>query len=174
MRIIKKYSNRRLYDTSSSTYVNLGELADLIRGGERVQILDARTGEDLTRAVLVQVLLEAQGGLEVLPLGFLHRMIRMGGDNNPMQAMFRRQIAAGLDLLDAQVSRMEEQLNLLRPDRPPAAAPPPSGTSAPPPDDEDEDDAPRGGTSGSADGEMDALRARLAALEARLSGSKGR
>lgn len=174
MRVIKKYNNRRLYDTSSSAYVNLDGLADLIRSGERVQILDARSGEDLTRAVLVQVLLEAQGGLDVLPIGFLHRMVRMGG-SSPVHALFRRQMATGLDLLDQQVTRMEEQFNLVRPDHPPPSpAPSPAPSAPPPPEDDEDDDAPGpSGGGGGQDAGMDALRARLAALEARLGG-KGR
>lgn len=168
MRVIKKYSNRRLYDTSSSTYVNLDNLADIIRGGELVQIIDARSGADLTRAILMQVILEAQGALDLLPVGLLHRMIRLGGAS-PVNAIYRKQLATGLEMLDAQITRMEQQFQLIRPDTPP---PPRAATQPEPPppdDDEDEDEAPPPPEQPAPAGEMDALRARLAALEARLT-----
>ena len=78
MRLIKKYSTRRLYDTQVSGYINLEELAALIQDGQQVQVQDAKTGEDLTRVVLMQVLMETKNGLELLPAGLLHRMLRMG------------------------------------------------------------------------------------------------
>lgn len=165
MRVIKKYSNRRLYDTSSSTYVNLENLAEIIRGGELVQIVDARSGADLTRSILMQVILEAQGALDLLPVGLLHRMIRLGGAN-PVNAIYRKQLAAGLEMLDAQVTRMEQQFQLLRPDTPP---PPRAAQPEPPPP--EEAPAPEPAPPPAPAGEMDALRARLAALEARLSRS---
>lgn len=164
MRVIKKYSNRRLYDTSSSTYVNLDELATLIRDGEEVQILDARTGEDLTRSVLLQVVLELQGGIDLFPLGLLHRIIRYGGDS-PYHRMGLKQMAAGLELLDAQVMRFERQFEWMRPRN--ATQRPAPGTAAPPPAEEDEA-APPTPERPAADPELDALRSRLADLEARL------
>ena len=152
MRVIKKYSNRRLYDSSSSAYVNLESIAGIVQDGELVQVVDARTGEDLTRPVLLQVLQEVPGALETVPVGLLHRMIRFGGAAAG-QVMYRKQLAAGLEMLDAQIVRMEQQFNALRPDAPPmepvlaASAPAAEGRGA----------------------EMDALRQRLAALEARMS-----
>jgi polyhydroxyalkanoate synthesis repressor PhaR len=156
MRIIKKYSNRRLYDTEVSGYINLDGLAALIQAGTRVQVVDAKTGEDLTRAVLMQVLLEVQGGLTLMPVGLLHRMIRMGV-SGPMVGVFSRQLSAGLELLDAQLSRVEEQFNWMKADTPPPAA------ARPEP--EAEDDEPEESD------EVDELKARLAALEARLKKS---
>jgi polyhydroxyalkanoate synthesis repressor PhaR len=74
--IIKKYGNRRLYDTSSSTYVNLEDLAKMIRNGKDVQVVDAGTGEDLTRVTLTQIIVEdakeQPGGL---PLELLKQLI---------------------------------------------------------------------------------------------------
>jgi len=165
MRVIKKYSNRRLYDTSSSAYVNLDNLADIIRGGELVQIVDAKSGADLTRPILMQVILEAQGALELMPVGLLHRMIRLG-NASPMHAVFRKQLAAGLEMLDAQVTRMEQQFQILRPD-----APPQPRATAPAPEPPPEEPPPAPEPAAPPAGEMDALRARLAALEARLSRS---
>jgi polyhydroxyalkanoate synthesis repressor PhaR len=76
---IKKYPNRRLYDTRRARYVTLEELAALIRGGERVEVLDARTEEDLTRSVLLQVILEENARAELLPVELLHALIRVQG-----------------------------------------------------------------------------------------------
>ena len=73
---IKKYPNRRLYNTSSGKYVNLEELAAMIRHGEEIQVVDARTGEDLTRVVLTQIILEnAREQPTGLPLELLHQLI---------------------------------------------------------------------------------------------------
>ena len=62
LRIIKKYPNRRLYDTSTSTYITLVEVKQLVIGGESVQVRDAKTGEDITRAILLQIILEEEAG----------------------------------------------------------------------------------------------------------------
>lgn len=75
-RIIKKYANRRLYDTSTGRYVNLDDLAEMIRKGEEIQVVDAKTGEDLTRVVLTQIILEdAKGQPTGLPLELLRQLI---------------------------------------------------------------------------------------------------
>jgi polyhydroxyalkanoate synthesis repressor PhaR len=74
--IIKKYPNRRLYDTSSGRYVNLEDAATMIRQGTDVQVLDARTGEDLTRVVLTQIIVEdVRGGPAGLPLDLLRYLV---------------------------------------------------------------------------------------------------
>jgi polyhydroxyalkanoate synthesis repressor PhaR len=74
--VIKKYGNRRLYDTSASRYVNLDDIAGLVRNGNDVQVVDAKTGEDLTRVVLTQIILEdAKGQPSGLPLEMLRQMI---------------------------------------------------------------------------------------------------
>jgi polyhydroxyalkanoate synthesis repressor PhaR len=74
--IIKKYPNRRLYDTSAGKYVNLDELAAMIRQGADIQVLDAKTGEDLTRVVLTQIIVEdAKGQPTGLPLELLRQLI---------------------------------------------------------------------------------------------------
>lgn len=160
MIIIKKYSNRRLYDTSSSSYVNLQQIADRIRQGQRIKVIDAKEGEDLTQQVLLQVLLEQQGSIDLLPVGLLHRIIRSTNDH-PLQRIAMKQLSAGMQMLDQQLATFERQAGWTADEPPPpegaprSHAPPPA--TAPPPEAPDE-----------ADG-MDALRARLAALEARLS-----
>jgi len=74
--VIKKYANRRLYDTSAGRYVNLEDLAAMIRKGEEIQVVDAKTGEDLTRVVLTQIILEdAKGKPTGLPLELLRQLI---------------------------------------------------------------------------------------------------
>jgi polyhydroxyalkanoate synthesis repressor PhaR len=83
--VIKKYGNRRLYDTSGSRYVNLEEIAALVRNGKDVQVLDAKTGEDLTRVILTQIILEdAKGQPSGLPLELLRQLVvatdRVGRD----------------------------------------------------------------------------------------------
>ncbi len=81
MAVIKRYSNRKLYDTDSKRYVTLEDLAGFIRQGDNVQVVDHVTGEDLTATILLQVIFEEQkkiGGL--LPQVFLTRLIRAGGD----------------------------------------------------------------------------------------------
>lgn len=77
---VKKYSNRRLYDTDRSAYITLEELAERVRKGDDVQVLDASSGKDLTQATLVQIVLESRGAARFLPTPLLVAMIRMGDD----------------------------------------------------------------------------------------------
>ena len=80
--IIKKYANRRLYDTSSSSYVTLEHLSELVRQGKDFVVQDAKTGEDLTRTVLTQIIFEQETkGGNALPLNFLRQVIRFYGDS---------------------------------------------------------------------------------------------
>ncbi|MEL6342608.1 MAG: polyhydroxyalkanoate synthesis regulator DNA-binding domain-containing protein [Myxococcota bacterium] len=156
MRIIKKYSNRRLYDTTTSSYINLDDLATLIRAGESVQILDAKSSQDLTRSILFQVLIDSQQTLELLPVPLLHRMIRMSAPAQPMVSVMQKQLVAGFVMLDKQFEALEKQLQWLTPPshRPhTSSSSPPPVSESPPPDDHDE---------------LSHLRDRLAALEARL------
>lgn len=78
--VIKKYENRRLYDTSNSRYVNLEDIAQMVREGTEVQVLDAATGEDLTRLVLTQIVVEgAKAPNSAFPLDMLRQMIVTSG-----------------------------------------------------------------------------------------------
>ncbi|MEN9799542.1 MAG: hypothetical protein RL653_3239 [Pseudomonadota bacterium] len=77
---IKKYSNRRLYDTDESRYVTLEELTRKIRSGVDVRVVDAKTDADLTQATLVQILLEEGGAAKLLPTKLLLQMVRLGDD----------------------------------------------------------------------------------------------
>ncbi len=77
MRVIKKYTNRRLYDTESSGYITLEELAEIIRRGAEVKVVDAKTGHDLTQATLAQIILDSREAAKLLPVPLLTQMIRM-------------------------------------------------------------------------------------------------
>jgi polyhydroxyalkanoate synthesis repressor PhaR len=84
--VIKKYANRRLYNTATSAYVTLESLSDMVREGQDFLVQDARTGEDITRSVLTQIIFEqeSRGGEHLLPVQFLRRLIRFYG--HQMQA----------------------------------------------------------------------------------------
>src|SRR3990167_11235518 len=78
--IIKKYANRRLYDTSTSSYVTLDHLSDLVREGRDFEVRDAKTGDDLTRQVLTQIIFEQETkGQGAVPLNFLRQLIGFYG-----------------------------------------------------------------------------------------------
>lgn len=94
--IIKKYSNRRLYDTEASRYITLEELAARIRHGSDVQVIDAQSGEDLTQATLAQILLEGRGGALLLTVPVLVQLIRMQDD--ALAEFFGRYVTWALDV----------------------------------------------------------------------------
>jgi len=80
--IIKKYANRRLYNTGTSTYVTLEDLADMVKAGEDFVVFDAKSGEDITRSVLTQIIFEQENkGQNLLPITFLRQLIRFYGDS---------------------------------------------------------------------------------------------
>ena len=84
--IIKKYANRRLYNTSSSSYITLDDLAAMTREGVDFQVLDAKTGSDITHVILTQIIMEEEThGEQMLPVSFLRQLISMYG--NSMQTM---------------------------------------------------------------------------------------
>ena len=79
---IKKYANRRLYNTASSSYVTLEHLAQMVKDGTDFVVFDAKTGDDITRSVLTQIIVEeeSKGGQNLLPIGFLRQLIGFYGD----------------------------------------------------------------------------------------------
>jgi polyhydroxyalkanoate synthesis repressor PhaR len=81
--VIKKYANRRLYNTSTSTYVTLEDLAKMVKDGTEFNVYDTRTNEDITRSVLTQIIVEEEGksGQNLLPISFMRRLIGFYGDN---------------------------------------------------------------------------------------------
>jgi polyhydroxyalkanoate synthesis repressor PhaR len=79
---IKKYANRRLYNTGTSTYVTLEDLADMVKNGEDFTVVDAKSGEEITRTVLTQIIFEQENkGQNLLPITFLRQLIRFYGDS---------------------------------------------------------------------------------------------
>lgn len=94
--IIKKYANRRLYNTETSAYITLDDLAKMTRVGREFQVVDAKTGEDITHNVLTQIIMDEEGrGQAMLPAGFLRQIIAMYGDS--MQAMVPQYLEASMD-----------------------------------------------------------------------------
>ncbi|MBY0342976.1 MAG: polyhydroxyalkanoate synthesis repressor PhaR [Sphingomonadales bacterium] len=94
--IIKKYANRRLYNTASSTYITLEDLAKMVRENVEFQVLDAKTGDDITHQILTQIIMdeEANGGQQMLPVSFLRQLIGMYG--NSMQALMPSYLEASM------------------------------------------------------------------------------
>lgn len=81
--VIKKYANRRLYNTATSTYVTLSNLAEMVKNGVEFNVYDAKNNEDITRGVLAQIIVEEEGktGQNLLPISFLRRLIGFYGDS---------------------------------------------------------------------------------------------
>ncbi len=172
--VIKKYANRRLYNTESSSYITLDHLATMTRQGRDFQVFDARSGEDITRSVLTQIVMEEEaGGQTMLPVPFLRQIIAMYGDS--MQGMVPHYLEASMAAFSENQTKFRdaalkpfEQLakqNLAlfqaasemlggtalakgRPAATPASTPAPADSEA----------------------ELAALKAQLAALQARLDG----
>jgi polyhydroxyalkanoate synthesis repressor PhaR len=94
--LIKKYGNRRLYDTGDSRYVTLDELAAKIRAGSDLRVVDAQTGEDLTQATLTQLVLETGQAARFLPVQLLTQMIRLSDD--ALAEFFSRYVTGALDV----------------------------------------------------------------------------
>jgi polyhydroxyalkanoate synthesis repressor PhaR len=93
---IKKYANRRLYDTESSTYITLDRLAQMVREGREFEVVDAKTGEDITRQVLTQIIVDEEArGSTMLPINFLKQLIGLYG--NSMQNFVPQYLEAAMD-----------------------------------------------------------------------------
>ena len=93
---IKKYANRRLYDTESSAYITLDRLAEMVREGREFEVVDAKTGEDITRQVLTQIIVDEEArGSTMLPVNFLRQLIGLYG--NSMQGMVPQYLEAAMD-----------------------------------------------------------------------------
>jgi polyhydroxyalkanoate synthesis repressor PhaR len=94
--IVKKYANRRLYNTRSSSYITLDDLARMTREGVDFRVLDAKTGNDITHQILTQIIMEEEaGGEQMLPVSFLRQLISMYG--NSMQAMMPQYLEASME-----------------------------------------------------------------------------
>ncbi|MEM6972649.1 MAG: polyhydroxyalkanoate synthesis repressor PhaR [Pseudomonadota bacterium] len=105
--VIKKYANRRLYNTARSTYVTLEDLAGMVREGEDFAVFDAKSGEDITRSVLTQIIFEEEAkGQSMLPTNFLRQLIRLYGDT--LQTVVPSYLDASMDAFSKNQERMRQ------------------------------------------------------------------
>jgi polyhydroxyalkanoate synthesis repressor PhaR len=108
--VIKKYANRRLYNTGTSTYVTLEDLAAMVKAEEDFVVFEARTGEDITRSVLTQIIFEQESkGQNLLPVAFLRQLIRFYGDS--LQALVPSYLEFSLASLTREQTKWREQMN---------------------------------------------------------------
>jgi polyhydroxyalkanoate synthesis repressor PhaR len=107
---IKKYANRRLYNTGTSTYVTLEDLAVMVKNGEDFVVYDAKSSDDITRSVLAQIIFEQEGkeGQSLLPITFLRQVIRFYGDS--MQMMVPRFLEQSMQSFTSQQGKFREQI----------------------------------------------------------------
>lgn len=181
---IKKYANRRLYNTGTSTYVTLEDLAAMVKDGEDFLVYDAKTGDDITRSVLAQIIFEQENkaGQNLLPTTFLRQLIRFYGDSMQMvvpkyleqsiatltqeQEKFRKQIANTLSgtpfaPLEEQVRRnmelFQQTFSMFKPFAPGAGRP------ATTPEPEPDTNAPA-----ATDSNIDELRQQMKDMQERL------
>jgi polyhydroxyalkanoate synthesis repressor PhaR len=107
--VIKKYANRRLYNTKSSAYVTLENLSEMVKDGIDFVVYDAKTNEDITRSVLTQIIFDEENrGQNLLPIQFLRQLIRLYGDS--MQAFVPSYLELSLDSFTRQQERMRDQI----------------------------------------------------------------
>jgi polyhydroxyalkanoate synthesis repressor PhaR len=105
--VVKKYANRRLYNTESSSYITLDTLADMVRQGRDFVVYDAKTGEDITRSVLTQIIVEEEAkGRALLPTGFLRQLIGFYGDS--MQNLVPRYLEQAMTNFARQQDQMRQ------------------------------------------------------------------
>jgi polyhydroxyalkanoate synthesis repressor PhaR len=107
---IKKYANRRLYNTGTSSYVTLEDLASMVKKGEDFVVFDAKSGEEITRSVLAQIIFEQENkaGQNLLPINFLRQLIRFYGDS--MQTLVPRFLEVSLESLTREQEKFRNQL----------------------------------------------------------------
>jgi len=107
--IIKKYANRRLYNTESSSYITLDHLAEMVRQKREFKVIDAKSGEDITHSVLTQIIMEEEaGGQQMLPVNFLRQLIAMYGDS--MQSMVPPYLEASLEAFQRNQSQFRDAM----------------------------------------------------------------
>ena len=108
--IIKKYANRRLYNTGTSTYVTLEDLAAMVKAGQDFVVYDAKSGEDITRSVLTQIIFEQENkeGQNLLPITFLRQLIRFYGDS--MQMLVPRYLEVSMESLAREQGKFRDQM----------------------------------------------------------------
>ena len=108
---IKKYANRRLYNTGTSTYVTLEDLAAMVKNGEDFVVYDAKEGDDITRSVLTQIIFEqeSKAGQNLLPIAFLRQLIRFYGDS--MQMLVPRYLEVSIESLTREQEKFRQQIS---------------------------------------------------------------
>lgn len=173
--IIKKYANRRLYDTESSSYITLERLAEMVRQKREFKVVDARSGEDITHNVLTQIIMDEESrGETLLPVSFLRQLIGLYGGGQ-VQSMLPQYLEASLEAFQRNQSQMRDALagaftanpfaelarrNMELFQAAATGRAPPSGAAA-----------PSGGAGTGQSGreeELERLRAELAALQAKV------
>src|ERR1700745_3162597 len=107
---IQKYANRRLYNSGTRMYVTLEDLASMVKAGEDFIVYDAKSGDDITRSVLAQIIFEQENkeGQSLLPIAFLRQLIRFYGDS--MQMLVLRFLEASIDSLSKEQGKFREQI----------------------------------------------------------------
>ncbi len=108
--IIKKYANRRLYDTGRSSYVTLDDLCEMVQEGHNFKVIDAKSGDDITRSVLTQIIVDQESGDEtLLPTNFLRTLIGFYGNN--MQTMLPGYLEQTMNVFAQNQEQMQDQIN---------------------------------------------------------------
>lgn len=108
--IIKKYANRRLYDTESSTYITLERLAQMVRQKREFKVVDAKSGEDITRQVLTQIIMDEEArGSTMLPVNFLRQLIGMYGEQ--IESVVPQYLEASLEQLQRNQSQLRDAMS---------------------------------------------------------------
>ncbi|MES1989936.1 MAG: polyhydroxyalkanoate synthesis repressor PhaR [Pseudomonadota bacterium] len=107
--VIKKYANRRLYNTATSSYVTLDHLCAMVKKGQEFTVHDAKTGEDITRSVLAQIIFEEEGksGQNLLPIKFLRQLIRFYGDS--LQGLLPSYLELSMDSFSREQEKMRSK-----------------------------------------------------------------
>lgn len=171
--VLKKYGNRRLYDTSSSRYVTLVEVEAMVQGGRDIVVVDAKTGEDLTKEIMVQLILERDGARAALPTSLLKQAIKLA--NSPLKDGLVRAMQEGVDgflssqraVVDAQRALMV-QMGQLNPWVPPSSTSTPAALwnpfPGPPPPQQAQTQPPQQAPTSTSD--LDGLKAELAETQA--------
>ena len=112
VRLIKKYPNRRLYDTRTSTYITLADVKELVLKHEEFRVVDAKSGDDLTRSILLQIILEEEaGGAPMFTSDLLAQMIRFYG--NAMQGMMGQYLENNINAFTGMQTKLQEQAKTL-------------------------------------------------------------
>ena len=119
-RLIKKYPNRRLYDTKTSTYITLVDVKALVLQHEEFQVIDAKSGEDLTRSILMQIILEEEaGGSPMFTSDLLSQMIRFYG--NAMQSMMGKYLEGNIKAFNDMQTKLKDQARSVNGDNGPSS-----------------------------------------------------